>query len=70
MSAEATSTSIREVIEARDRQFMETFRRGDAEGLAALYTTDGQAFPPNSEMASGAQAIQAIWQGAMDAACE
>jgi len=46
---------------------METFRRGDAEGLAALYTTDGQAFPPNSEMASGAQAIQAVWQGAMDA---
>ena len=67
MSADATSTSIREVIEARDRQFMETFRRGDAEGLAALYTTDGQAFPPNSEMASGAQAIQAVWQGAMDA---
>ncbi len=67
MSADTTSTSIRQVIEDRNRHFMDAFRRGDAEGLAALYTTDGQALPPNGETSRGAQAIQAIWQGAMDA---
>jgi uncharacterized protein (TIGR02246 family) len=67
MRPDTTSTRIRQAIEACNRQFMDAFGRGDAKGLAALYTTDGQALPPNGEMASGAQAIQAVWQGAMDA---
>ena len=67
MSPDTTSTSIRQVIEERNRHFMDAFRRGDAKGLAALYTMDGQALPPNGEIAHGAQAVQAIWQGAMDA---
>ncbi len=67
MSPDTTSTSIRQVIEDRNRHFMDAFRRGDAKGLTALYTTDGQALPPNGEIAHGAQAVQAIWQGAMDA---
>jgi uncharacterized protein (TIGR02246 family) len=63
----AAHTDARGGIMAANEQFMDAFRRGDAAGLAALYTEQGQALPPNSDIASGRQAIQAVWQGAMDA---
>jgi steroid delta-isomerase-like uncharacterized protein len=66
-SSAETQGDIRQAIEAANQQFMQAFSRGDAAGLAALYSTQGQALPPNGSSASGAPAIQAIWQGAMDA---
>ncbi len=66
MSAEENDAT-RRAIEAANEQFMHVFSRGDAVGLAALYSTEGQALPPNGSSASGRQAIQAVWQGAMDA---
>lgn len=67
MSTMETNAAARPAIETCNQQFMETFRRGDAAGLAALYTEDGQALPPNSRLAAGRQAIQQVWQGAFDA---
>jgi uncharacterized protein (TIGR02246 family) len=59
--------TVREAIAAADEVFVATFGRGDAAGLAALYTEDGQLLPPNADFMIGREAIQAFWQGAMDA---
>jgi uncharacterized protein (TIGR02246 family) len=62
----ATSTEVREAISAGNKRFMETFERGDAAGMATLYTENGQLLPPNTDIVSGRQGIQAFWQGAID----
>ena len=63
---QSTSTEVRDAIAAAGENFMATFSRGDAAGLAAFYTENGQILPPNSDFVTGRQAIQAFWQGAMD----
>lgn len=65
--SQSTAQQIREAIESADEVFMETFRKGDAAGLATLYTEEGQLMPPNAGFQIGRQAIQAFWQAAMDA---
>jgi uncharacterized protein (TIGR02246 family) len=57
---------LRAEIASANKAFMEAFKRGDAAGVAALYTEEGRALPPNAETVVGRQAIQAMWQGAMD----
>jgi ketosteroid isomerase-like protein len=64
--AQMTSTEIRSAIMAANDKFMTTFSRGDAAGIAALYTGNGQLLPPNSDFVAGKQAIQTFWQGAMN----
>ena len=58
--------NVREAIAAADDRCMATFNRGDAAGVAALYTEQGQLLPPNADFMIGREAIQAFWQGAMD----
>lgn len=60
-----TSTDIRSDILACNKQFMDAFGRGDAAGLANLYTVGGQLLPPNSEVVAGRDAIRAFWKGAI-----
>jgi len=60
------STKIREAIVAANGNFMEAYNSGDAAGLAALYTTEGQLLPGNSDFVTGTQAIQEFWQAVMD----
>ena len=62
----ATPVDIREVIADANNDFMVTFGRGDAAGMADLYTDDGQLLPPNSDFMTGKEAIQAFWQALMD----
>ena len=64
--AVATSVDIREVIAEANNDFMATFGRGDAAGMADLYTDDGQVLPPNSDFVTGKEAIQSFWQALMD----
>ena len=59
--------AVREAIVAADKVFVATFDAGDAAGVAALYTEEGQLLPPNADFMIGREAIQAFWQGAMDA---
>lgn len=59
--------NIRSEIEAANRIFEATFGRGDAAGLAALYTDDAQLLPAQSDFVTGTEAIGKFWQGAMDA---
>lgn len=61
-----TVAEVHDVISAANETFMAAFNRGDAAGLAALYTENGQALPPNSDFVTGRQAIQTFWQALFD----
>jgi len=56
----------REAIKQTNLKFAELFRRGDAAGVAALYTPDARLMPPDAPLMRGAEAITAFWQGAMN----
>jgi uncharacterized protein (TIGR02246 family) len=56
---------IRSQIEAANREFMAAFGKGDAAGIAALYASDAQVLPPNSDVIRGSEAIREFWQGAI-----
>ena len=59
-------TETYEMIAAANREFVAAFNGGNAAGVAALYTEDGQLLPPNADVMAGKEAIQAFWQGAME----
>lgn len=63
-------STVREAIEAADKEFMAAFNRGDAAGVAALYTADARILPPDLDIMQGRKAIQGFWQGAMDIGCK
>lgn len=63
---QSTSTEVRDAIAAANENFMAAWKRGDAAGLAALYTENGQVLPPNSDFVTGKEAIQAFWQAIID----
>ncbi len=54
-------------IETTNQQWMAAFSKGDAAGVAACYTEDAQLLPPNSEIVSGREAVQANYQETMNA---
>ncbi|HET9439292.1 MAG TPA: DUF4440 domain-containing protein [Longimicrobiales bacterium] len=61
----AQEKDVRAAIEAANKQFIAAFGKGDAAGLAAMYSSTGVAYPPNSEPVSGRAALQKLWQDAM-----
>ena len=63
---QSTTTEVRGAIAAGVESFMAAFKKGDAAGLTALYTENGQVLPPNAEFVTGKQAIQMFWQAVMD----
>lgn len=58
--------SVREEIGQANRRFMDTFGKGDAQGVAALYTDDGQLLPTGGDVVTGHEAIAGFWSGAME----
>jgi len=64
--SEENTTKIGEAITTANENFMAVFNQGDAAGLAALYTENGQLLPSQSDFVTGRSAIQEFWQGAMD----
>lgn len=52
-------------IAAANRVFMATFEKGDAAGVAALYTADAKVFAAGMDVVSGTAAIEAYWKGGM-----
>lgn len=58
--------NIRAEIEAADKDFVAALGRGDAAGIARLYTAGARLLPPNTEMMKGRQAIQSFWQSGID----
>jgi len=61
-SVAAQQSDVRAAIEAGNKQFLAALSRGDGAGMAAVYGTNAQVFPPNSDIVSGRQAIQKFWQ--------
>ena len=59
-------TDVRAAIDAANQNFMTNFAQQDAAGLASLYTATGCVMPSNSDTISGAENIQAFWQGIFD----
>ena len=62
----AGASDTKRAISAANDNFMATYGRGDAFGMAALYTTNGQILPPNGDFVTGRPAIQSFWQALMD----
>jgi uncharacterized protein (TIGR02246 family) len=65
-AARAQPSSARSSIEAQNQKFSATFQKGDAAAVAALYSPDGETFPPNADVVSGRDAIQKMWQSVID----
>ncbi len=63
---QATRVDVRADITAANAVFVASFARGDAAGIAALYSDQAQLLPPNSDVIVGRDKIQAFWQGALD----
>jgi uncharacterized protein (TIGR02246 family) len=64
-----TDEGVREAraaIEAANAKFSDAFARGDAKALAAMYTSDAIAFPPDSDMVHGNEAIGEFWKATRD----
>ncbi|MGD8727334.1 MAG: SgcJ/EcaC family oxidoreductase [Gemmatimonadales bacterium] len=60
------SEAEKTAIAAVNKTFMECFAEGDAAGIAALYTDDGQVAPPNADVLTGKDAVQGFWQMVID----
>lgn len=66
MATQGASTEVRAAVAAANENFMATFKRGDAAGIAALYTVNGQVLPPNGDFVTGKEAIEGFWRAIMD----
>jgi ketosteroid isomerase-like protein len=58
---------VRSPIEAVNMEFSAAFNRGDAAGVAGLYTEDGSLLPPGENIVSGRSNIEAYWKSGVDA---
>lgn len=56
--------AVRAQIEQATARFSETFNRGDAAALAAMYDTGAVVLAPNAPPMRGRQNIEALWAGA------
>jgi ketosteroid isomerase-like protein len=63
----STAQDVRAAIEAGSKAFMAAAGRGDAAAIAALYTSTARVLPPGGEAVQGREAIQKLFQGAIDA---
>ncbi len=64
----ADKTAARDLkpkIEAANRRWVAAFNRGDAAGVAALYTDRATILPPGGDMVTGHDAVVKFWQGAI-----
>ncbi|HUF29941.1 MAG TPA: SgcJ/EcaC family oxidoreductase [Gemmatimonadaceae bacterium] len=63
----ADEAAVLEALEQIDLQWEQAANRGDAAGIASLYTDDGVLLPPNSEIVQGQANIQQALQAFIDA---
>lgn len=65
LSSGAFAATLIATIQKANDQFVAAFNKGDAAGIAALYTETATALPPGGDITKGRAAIQAMWQGAL-----
>jgi uncharacterized protein (TIGR02246 family) len=61
-----SQADVRSAIEANNKRWAEALGRGDAAGIAALYTSNAQVLPANGNVVNGQPAIEKFWQGAIN----
>ncbi len=61
-----SAEKIDEEIAAEVEKFLAAFNSGDAAGVAMMYAEEGKIMPPNSEIFTGREAIQAFWKVPID----
>ena len=66
-AAAPAAVDIQSALAAANEAFMATYAQGDAAGMAAFYTEDGELLPPNGDVVKGHEALQGFWQSLMDA---
>lgn len=66
VSTPAFAGSAKSDIDAALKVFAASFNKGDAAGVAALYTPNGSLFPPGAKRVDGRKNIEAFWKGAID----
>ena len=57
---------VRAALEAGNKEWVAAFTRGDGAGVAGVYTTSAQVFPPQGDIVQGREAIARFWQGVID----
>ena len=67
LAAHSSAQTAQSGVEAANKQLMESFKNKDAAGIAAHYTEDAVALPPNAERIAGRENIQKMWQSWVDA---
>ncbi len=55
-----------DAIAANNQAAMDAVARKDAAALAAFYTTNGNALPPNSPTVTGTSSLRQFWQAVID----
>lgn len=60
------SADLTSAISATNDAFLAAVERGDAAGMADVYTDDGAVLPTNAGIIRGKPAIQDFWQSALD----
>jgi ketosteroid isomerase-like protein len=58
--------AVRAAIEAGNRKFSDGAARHDATVIAAAYSEDAEAFPPNADIVKGRPALEKLWQSVLD----
>jgi uncharacterized protein (TIGR02246 family) len=64
----ATTVHARDLksdIDAANAKFGAAYAKGDAAAMASLYTPHAQVFAPGADIATGRDAIQKVWAGAI-----
>lgn len=56
---------VSEIKEA-NKKFVQAFNDHDADALSMAYTKDAKAFPSNSEVVSGREAIKEFWNNVLE----
>ena len=62
----ASSSSIRNAIEAASKGFAEALSKGQAAKIADMYAEGARVMPPNGPVVQERQRIQEFWQGFID----
>jgi len=62
--------SAEQAIHEMNRRFMDAYARGDAVGVAALYTDDAMLLAPGAPLVRGPAAVEQVLQGMMGAGVE
>jgi uncharacterized protein (TIGR02246 family) len=66
LTTAAAAEDVRQAIEQVNARFVEAFQAGDAATIASLYTQSAKMLPPDATEVVGREAIQELWQGAID----